>query len=131
MNESNMPQEWWREQDEDEQWIKQQEEALQRFEQDSSTPLLADGFEAALIGYGQQFNQTIAIYDYARCVDVLERSGMTRLDAEEYMEYNVMGAYVGRATPVFLMERLDKRKSKAKKDKDTPTQLGLLLEDPA
>jgi hypothetical protein len=67
--------------------------------------LLADGFEDAFRGYGRQFNKVLAIYDYDKCVDILvERDGMTDQEAHEYMEFNVVGAYVGEHTPVFLKE---------------------------
>jgi hypothetical protein len=65
--------------------------------------LLASGFEDALIGIGQQFNQELAIYDYDKCVEILmKRDGMSYYDANDFMEYNVIGAYVGPGTPVFL-----------------------------
>ena len=75
--------------------------------------LLADGFDAALIGFGRQFNKTIAVYSYKKCVDILiKNSGMSHDEAVEYMEYNVVGAYVGSHTPVFMQEAtIDDRNS--------------------
>lgn len=65
--------------------------------------LLADGFEDAFLGIGRCFNVTTAVYDYERCITILmERDGMERDEAEEFFEFNVVGAYVGPATPVFL-----------------------------
>ena len=65
--------------------------------------LLADGFDDAFLGYGTQFNKMLAVYDYDKCVDILmKRDDMTEEEAEEYMEFNVMGAYMGEHTPVFL-----------------------------
>ena len=65
--------------------------------------MLAVGFEEALIGYGNQFNNHLAIYDREKCIDILmERDGIYIEEAEEYFEYNVQGAYVGEETPVFL-----------------------------
>ncbi len=65
--------------------------------------LHADGFEDAFIGYGQQFSRMIAVYDYAKCVEILKsRDGMSHEEAEEYMSFNVTGAWVGEYTPVFL-----------------------------
>jgi hypothetical protein len=65
--------------------------------------LLAVGFENAFVGIGQQFNQELAIYDYYKCIEILmTRDGMSRDEAIEFMEYNVIGAYVGPGTPVFL-----------------------------
>jgi hypothetical protein len=65
--------------------------------------MLAVGFEEALIGYGNQFNNHVAIYNRDKCIDILmQRDGMDIEEAEEYFEYNVQGAYVGEETPVFL-----------------------------
>lgn len=66
--------------------------------------LYADGFEDALIGLGWQHTKLIAIYDYDKCVEILmDRDGMTNEEAIEWMEYNVVGSWVGDYTPVFLM----------------------------
>ena len=66
-------------------------------------PLLADGFEDALIGVGFQFNTPIAVYDRAQCLHILmARDGMTEDEAEEYFSFNVVGAWMGRSTPVFI-----------------------------
>jgi hypothetical protein len=68
--------------------------------------MLADGFEKALVGFGWQFNRELAIYDYDKCVEILmERDEMDRDDAIEFMEFNVLGAWVGEGTPVFLHMR--------------------------
>lgn len=65
--------------------------------------MLADGFEDAFIGVGTQFNRHFAIYDRALCIEVLiKNDGMTEDEAEEYFEFNVIGAWVGHGTPVFV-----------------------------
>lgn len=64
--------------------------------------LLADGFESALIGHTQGSN-VVAVYDYDLCVHILmERDDMTCEDAVEFMEFNVVGSYVGEKTPIFI-----------------------------
>lgn len=75
--------------------------------------LLADGFDAALIGFGRQFDKIVAVYSYQKCVEILmKNSGLSHDEAVEYMEYNVVGAYVGSHTPVFIQEAtIDDRKS--------------------
>ena len=62
-------------------------------------------------------------YDYDKCVQVfVERDGMSLEDAEEYFQFNVLGAYVGDRTPVFLWNReLEKSAmSKEKEDAERP-----------
>ena len=62
-------------------------------------------------------------YDYDKCVQVfVDRDGMSLEDAEEYFQFNVLGAYVGDRTPVFLWNReLEKSAmSKEKEDAERP-----------
>ena len=65
--------------------------------------LMADGFEEALVGFGTRFNSPVTVYDLNKCISVLvERDGMSYEEAQEHMDYNVLGAYVGEETPVFI-----------------------------
>ena len=65
--------------------------------------LTADGFEDALMGYGHQFRHSIAVYDKDKCIEILmKRDGMSSEEAMEYFDFNVIGAWVGEHTPVFL-----------------------------
>ena len=67
--------------------------------------LFADGFDDAIIGIavgGPNMNDVV-VYDYEKCIEVLiSRDGMSYSDAMEYMDYNVVGAYVGENTPMFV-----------------------------
>jgi len=66
----------------------------------------ADGLEDAIIGVGSRMNMPeVLIYSYDKSVDIfMERDGMTYEEAIEWMEYNVVGAWVGEATPIFVHE---------------------------
>jgi hypothetical protein len=65
--------------------------------------ILADGFEAAFLGVGIQFNTEFAVYDRDKCIEILKtRDGMSGEEAEEFFSFNVTGAFVGPHTPVFL-----------------------------
>lgn len=66
--------------------------------------LLADGLEAALVGYTvNQHHPHVAVYDVQKCIDVLvERDGMTHEEADEYLSFNTLGAYVGENGPLFV-----------------------------
>lgn len=65
--------------------------------------LLADGFEEAFVGVARRCGQpTLAVYDYALGVKVLmTRDGMDEGEAEEWMEFNVLGAWMGEHTPLW------------------------------
>lgn len=66
--------------------------------------ITADGFETAFVAVGFRYNgNDIAVYDYDLCIDVLiDRDTMSVEEAHEFMDYNVIGAYVGEETPLFI-----------------------------
>jgi len=66
--------------------------------------LIADGFEDAFVGISYRFyDGPLATYDTQRCIQILmTRDGMTEEEAQEFFDFNVLGAWVGEQTPVFL-----------------------------
>ena len=67
--------------------------------------LLADGFEDAFVGVSLDWGPPKAVYFYDKCVDILiERDKMSYEAAVEFIEYNVVAAYVGKQTPLFIRE---------------------------
>ena len=66
--------------------------------------LLADGLEAAFLGVGRRCGQKdVAVYSIPKAIDLLvTRDGMSAEEAEEYLEFNSIGAWVGDETPVWL-----------------------------
>lgn len=63
--------------------------------------MFADGYDEALIG--MDASECCAIYDYSKCLNLLvENDGMSREEAHEFMEFNVIGSYVGDFTPRFI-----------------------------
>lgn len=73
-------------------------------EQNCPKALLADGFEDALIGFGGQYSGAcLAIYDTQKCLQILqERDEMTLEEAQEYLSFNVLCAWCGEHTPIFI-----------------------------
>ena len=69
--------------------------------------LLADGFEGAFIGMCERFGmQPVAAYDRDKCIDILiQRDRMTYEEAVEFFDFNVIGAWVGDLTPVFVTRK--------------------------
>lgn len=63
--------------------------------------LIADGFDEAVIVLGRQAHLEVVVYDREKCIEILTED-MPREDAEEFFEFNVVGAYVGKSTPVFV-----------------------------
>lgn len=66
--------------------------------------LTADGFDDAIVGLARRCGQpTLVAYSYAKAVNVLmERDGMSYEDAVEWMEFNVVGAWMGPNTPIWI-----------------------------
>jgi hypothetical protein len=66
--------------------------------------LKADGFDEAILGVGRRCGQpNLLVYDYHKCCEILvKRDKMTYEEAEEFMEFNVVGAWVGESTPIFV-----------------------------
>lgn len=69
--------------------------------------LYADGFEKAIIGIGKRCSQPdIVAYDTEKILEILQnRDGMTELEAVEYFEFNIAGAWVGEETPIFIEKK--------------------------
>lgn len=62
--------------------------------------LIADGFDKAIVGYTTNGN---LVYNIEKMAGILmERDKMSHSDAIEYLEFNVLGAYVGEMTPVYI-----------------------------
>ena len=69
----------------------------------TAEPLEADGLEDALIGTGWQFIQALMVYSVKKVLAILmTRDGMSYEEAREFFEFNIVGAYVGPGTPVFV-----------------------------
>ena len=63
--------------------------------------LLADGFDDALVGWTYGAN-VVAVYDIMKMIDVLMKEDMSHDDAVEYLDYNVVSAYMGDKTPKYI-----------------------------
>jgi hypothetical protein len=69
------------------------------------TVLLADGFEDAFIGLSQRISEPLtAVYSYEKMIDILmTRDSMEHEEAQEFLDFNVLGAWVGPQTPIIVM----------------------------
>tara|TARA_R110000796_G_scaffold239808_1_gene360610 strand:+ start:144 stop:386 length:243 start_codon:yes stop_codon:yes gene_type:complete len=63
---------------------------------------IVDGFDDAIIGICSRFgSEDVIAYDYNKCIEILMMD-MSLEESLEYMEYNVVGSYVGEGTPVYI-----------------------------
>ena len=66
--------------------------------------LICDGFDGAIIGMAERINLgPVVAYSVEKILDILiNRDGMTYEEAIEYYDYNIVGAWMGELTPVFI-----------------------------
>ena len=66
--------------------------------------LIADGFDEAAVGYTTTSDGSEhVIYDYNKCTSILiKENGWTYEEAAEWMDFNVISAYVGENTPLWM-----------------------------
>lgn len=66
--------------------------------------ILLTGLDDAIIGIVESFGGGSRIlYDKNKIIKILmERDGMSRGEAEEFYDYNILGGYFGDLNPVFL-----------------------------
>jgi hypothetical protein len=61
-------------------------------------------YDQAIIGVMERAGGSPVIaYDTQKILDILERS-MPMEDAQEFFEYNILGAYMGDRTPVYITQ---------------------------
>lgn len=66
--------------------------------------LFADGFDEALIGISRRCGQpSLAVYSIKKCIEILDEE-MDYNEAVEYFEFNVLNAWHGDGTPIFLLD---------------------------
>jgi hypothetical protein len=69
--------------------------------------LKADGFDEAILGVVERIGLQAICYDKDKVLSILmERDGMDIVEAIEYFDFNIAGAWVGESTPVFI-ERME------------------------
>lgn len=78
-----------------------------------SRPLKLTGLDAAIIGVVElpDLDQAI-VYDRERIVKIFIRQGMTRDEAQEYIDFNIVGSMLGPGMPV-LMDRMTRAQFEA------------------
>lgn len=71
--------------------------------------LFCDGLDEAIIGVAERINLgPVAAYSVEKIIEILmERDEMTYEEAYEFFSYNIIGAWVGEYTPVFIYKNED------------------------
>jgi len=66
--------------------------------------LTADGLDSCIIGIGERCSKgAICVYNRDKVIEkLMNLDGMDREEAEEFFEFNILGAWMGEGTPMFL-----------------------------
>jgi|TARA_R100001460_G_scaffold90651_1_gene132353 hypothetical protein len=63
------------------------------------------GCDEAIVGLGHRCGcESVVVYDYDKLVDVFIQQGMDEEESIEWIDYNILGAWIGEDTPIILME---------------------------
>ena len=81
-----------------------QKEVAKTIAEVNPNAIIAEGFDDCIIGICQRFGQpSLIAYDRQKVIQKLQdRDGKTPEAAEEFFEFNIIGAWAGPCTPVFL-----------------------------
>lgn len=75
---------------------------LSEFEDDVMV-LEPSQFDEAIVGTVSRVDRSpVVCYSVDKIVEILMEDGMSQEEAYEYYEYNILGAYIGEGTPMFL-----------------------------
>jgi hypothetical protein len=68
-----------------------------------TTMLKMDGFDDCVVGVVERFGvEPIFCYDVGKIIAKHVADGMTHQEAEEFFQFNQIGAWAGEGTPCFL-----------------------------
>jgi len=65
--------------------------------------LIMDGYDDCIVGVVERFGQPpIVCYDRDKVIKAHMKDGMDYEEAEEFFEFNQIGAWLGESTPCFI-----------------------------
>jgi len=78
-------------------------ELLETLKEENPEALMLDGFDDAILGIIRRCSsKTVLVYDRDKMITILSKD-MNREEAEEFISYNIEGAWMGESTP-YIME---------------------------
>lgn len=82
---------------------------LDKIADEYGTPMLVmDGYDDCVVGVVSRFGMTpIFCYDINKVIEKLQKDGMTFEEAQEFHEFNQLGAWMGYGTPCFIQKAED------------------------
>ena len=64
--------------------------------------LTAEGFDDAIVGLARRCSMVTVAYDVNKMIQIMVDGGMAPEEAREFFEFNVVDAWVGENTPVYI-----------------------------
>lgn len=76
---------------------------IELIEEINEKALTMDGFDDAIIGIVDRYGmESVLLYDWQKCIKILIDGGCEDAEeAEEYLHFNCLGAWLGDGTPAF------------------------------
>lgn len=75
---------------------------MKRLKEEYPDVMTMDGYDDAIIGVVERIGLEVVCYDLDKVIEILMKQGMDEDDAWEWYQFNMVGAWVGEKTPVFL-----------------------------
>lgn len=70
--------------------------------------LIPTGMYEVIVGVVERFGMNpVALIDKSKVIQNYMNDGMSENEAEEFFEFNCIGAWVGDQTPAFLIAKID------------------------
>ena len=85
--------------------MRNNEQLREILSEDCPELLFADGYDEAIIGtttYWNKISETIIAYDVEKILEILMSEDLTYDEAREFYEFNIVGAWMGEFTPIFI-----------------------------
>lgn len=100
--------------------LSQTQKILEWIDETFEVIIYPDGFEDCIVGVAEKFGgPPVAVLDLEKILSKLRQENMNEQEAIEYFEYNILGAYLGEQTPVYMhipnFKTNSRRKGKEKK----------------
>ena len=78
-----------------------------KYMEDAELSLVLLGSDEEQMDFGDAFvgviDDSIAVYERDKVIEVfMNRDGMSDIEAVEWFDYNVQGAYIGEQTPLYI-----------------------------
>jgi hypothetical protein len=76
----------------------------EQIEEINPDALMCDGFDEAIIGIAERINlNPVVTYDVEKMLSILiDKYDMSYDEAEEYYHFNILGAWLGENTPIYV-----------------------------